>query len=164
MQREIEMSKVNRYLSALYLAICFYCIGVLTMENDVNYSTWHTIGINEFSAYHNTLESLLKYFLFTPLAIAFILNVILSLQNPLKEHRLFLIISAVLLFYIILVSLLIQVPLHNKLDTDFSAYNLDKLIKSHRIFRLPATVGLAIINIIFLNRLIEYRKSGKYLR
>lgn len=62
-----------RLLTAYFVG-SFYVLGALLIENDVNYMTWHQIGPTHFGAYHQVLESHLQVFLFTPMAIQWLLN------------------------------------------------------------------------------------------
>lgn len=70
-----------------YFALSFYVFGGLVIENDVNYPTWYQRDAGSFKAYHHLLEGLLRFFLFTPMAIHLLLNGLLVGHKPLGLPR-----------------------------------------------------------------------------
>ena len=150
-----------KFSITLYFAILFYSIGALTIENDVNYNTWKFISSENFAEYHKHLESLLKFFMFTPLGLSLILNVILVFYKNLKPLRIYFLVSLILLAFIITYSLIIQVPLHIELESNYNENTLNELIKNHKTIRLPATILLFVVNIIPLYKLLNYKKHIK---
>lgn len=126
-----------RLLTAYFVG-SFYVLGALIIENDVHYVTWYQIGSTHFRAYHQALESRLQVFLFTPMAIQLLLNGWLVWRRPTGLPRWPFVVTGLLYGYVVVESLLVQVPLHRALASQYSVELLDQLIASHRVGRLPA--------------------------
>ena len=147
-----------RYFVAIYVALMFYAIGALTIENDVNYDTWRYISHVDFKGFHQHLEVLLTRYMFIPIGIVLIVNVALIFVKSLRTNRWLLVISAVLLSFIVFFSLVVQVPIHKELEVNFNEGHLKQLIDNHNSIRFPATVVLALINVLLLSRLVRTTK------
>ncbi|GAB3913757.1 hypothetical protein GCM10028803_58330 [Larkinella knui] len=141
-------------LRTAYFVVSFYVLGALIIENDVNYSTWYQIESTSFSAYHQSLESHLRIYLFTPMAIQFLLNGLLIRQKPVALRSWF-IVTLVLNGYIIGESLLVQVPIHKALTNRYSVDLIDRLIMYHLWWRLPAELLVGGINTWLLHRCLR---------
>ncbi len=133
-------------LLTVYFAISFYVLGGLLIENDVNYPTWYQLDAVHFGAYHRALENRLRIFLFTPMGIHLLLNGVLIWQKPPGLPRWALVAAFVLSAYVVAESLLVQVPIHEALGVRYSTELIDKLIRYHRLFRLPAELVVGGIN------------------
>ncbi|GAB3220809.1 hypothetical protein [Spirosoma arcticum] len=138
-----------------YFILSFYVLGGLIIENDANYPTWYQLDASHFEAYHYSLESRLSYLLFTPLAIHLLLNGLLVWFPPAGIPRWPLVLTLLLSGYIIVESVLIQVPIHQALAANYSPKLVSQLIDHHRTWRLPAEVLVGSLNAWCLYRVIR---------
>lgn len=143
-----------KYIISLYFSALFYTIGALTIENDANYSTWKYISAQDFKIYHQYLESLLKNLLFLPMGLALVFNLVLIFFKRIRRYRVWFIISALVLLFIGLYSLMVQVPLHMSLEQNYDTGTIQKLIGNHKTVRLPATLVLLGLNILLLAKML----------
>lgn len=137
-----------------YFFFSFYVLGSLVLENDVNYQTWHLIGDENFSEYHRRLEGLLGVFLFLPMTLQLLFNGLLIRFRSSVISRKWVVIMLLFNTYIVVESLLVQVPLHQALEENFNVELLEHLISTHRIFRLPAVILAGGANLYLLGKLV----------
>jgi|GEM_PF-2595038 hypothetical protein len=133
-----------------YFFLSFYVLGSLTLENDVNYSTWHLIGHEHFGGYHSRLEALLGVYLFFPMTLQLLFNGLLVWFGGTVIPRKWVTVTLLLNTYIVVESLLVQVPIHRALEKAFSADLLEQLIMTHRTYRLPAVILAGATNLYML--------------
>lgn len=146
---------MKTYVTTAYFALSFYVFGCLAIENDVNYATWYQLSAGCFHSYHQVLESFLRLFMFTPMGLQLLVNGLLLWRHPANLPRWTLVVTFLLNGYIIAESLLIQVPVHQALEEQFSTALLDQLLLRHRTLRLPAELLVAGLNGWLLHRVIH---------
>lgn len=149
----MSRDSLSLWVARLYLVLAFYVLGALVLENEVNYGTWHLIDPAGFGAYHRALEARLGPALFAPMTLQLLLNLLLVWVRPPSLPRGWVLAALALHGYVIVESLLVQVPLHAQLDHGSTKPLLDRLIHSHRVFRLPAEVAAFGVDLAFLVRL-----------
>lgn len=138
-----------------YFVVSFYVLGALVIENDVNYATWYQIDGTSFQAYQQDLESRLQLYLFTPMAVHWLLNGLLIWLRPTYLPRWLFVCTFVLNGYVMGESLLIQVPIHQALAHRYSVALVDQLILYHQWWRLPAELLVGGLNCWLLYRCLR---------
>jgi len=144
------------YITTLYLVLAFYCFGALIIENDVNYPTWHFISDKDFPVYHQKLESYLNIFFKAPLTLYLFISILFLWWRPNRLKRPIVIISLLLYLYILALSLLAEVPIHNTLNHQKSHQLISNLIFIHRSFRLPAEILLFLCNTYIMYEVVSF--------
>ncbi|HZI23880.1 MAG TPA: hypothetical protein VFD46_02325, partial [Chryseolinea sp.] len=139
------------FLLTAYFMVSFYNFGTLVIENDVNYSTWLCIPLHAFPSYHMELEKRLFVVFMIPLIVQGTLAFVLVITRT-SRHQTLMILTALCIVYILAESLLVQVPIHAKLNTSPSMDLLEELISTHRLYRLPAEIILFFLTGILLFR------------
>jgi hypothetical protein len=134
----------ERYVTAIYLILSFYCLGALVIENDVNYPTWQWIGDQDFPQYHRRLEQLLRVPFMAPLTLLLVANIALVRFHRREVPRYVVWLSAVNCVYLLAESLLVQVPIHATLDHVKTNEVLEELCRTHLYYRLPSEVLLFV--------------------
>lgn len=132
----------DRYVTAIYLILSFYCVGALVIENDVNYRTWQWIGDQDFPQYHRRLEQLLRVPFMAPLTLLLVANLALVRFHRPEVPRYVVWLSAINCVYLLAESLLVQVPIHATLDHVKTDAVLEELRRTHLYYRLPSEVVL----------------------
>ena len=143
----------------LYFIVSFYCFGALVIENDVNYKTWYFIRSSDFPLFHQQLQRLLLPVFMFPLALQLFLCIVLLWAKPSNVSKLYVWALVFLNIYILGISFLLQVPIHDKLNVQKSNALLNELIYTHASYRLPAEVLLFILNGVLLFKLLELKAS-----
>ena len=149
---------VLRSMVTGYFVLSFYTFGALIIENDVNYQTWMAIGEAEFPAYHRKLQELLLPLFMIPLALQLLLSILLLVSRQSFMAKPVIVIIILLNLYIILISFLVQVPIHNELNLHKNSLLLNQLIFTHQRLRLPAEILLFLVNVVQLFKIIRQRE------
>jgi hypothetical protein len=140
----------SRLLTSIYLALVFYCIGAIMIENEVNYRTWLLVGAQEFPAFHTAFDELLFPFFMLPLALCLFFSFLLMVIKPPRKYLLIYIVNFAVLAYFLGISLLLQVPIHQHLNEQHSRGQILKLIDNNTLYRLPAVVLMLVLNFYLL--------------
>ncbi|MFC4874425.1 hypothetical protein [Negadavirga shengliensis] len=149
----------SRLLTSIYLALVFYCIGAIMIENEVNYRTWLLVGAEEFPAFHTTFDELLFPFFKLPLALCLFFSFLLMAIKPPRKYLLIYIVNFAVLTYFLGISLWLQVPIHEQLNEQHSTGQILKLIDNNRLYRSPAVVLMLVSNFYLLYVSIDRRNS-----
>ena len=147
--------KVTLWTTTLYIFFSFYVFGCLVLENDLNYPTWQFIGAAHFPMYHQDLNERLIYILFLPMGIQLMLNVLFIFFHPTKLRKNIIMAALSFHLYVLVESLVMQVPIHAQLQQQFTLESLQLLIQSHRRYRLPGEIAALALDIVILYHLIK---------
>ncbi|MBC8074296.1 MAG: hypothetical protein IAG13_38610 [Deltaproteobacteria bacterium] len=134
----------EKYVTAIYLILSFYCLGALVIENDVNYPSWQWIGDQEFPQFHRRLEQRLLVPFMAPLTLLLVANLAMVWFHLRGVPRYIVWLSAINCVYLLAESLLIQVPIHETLDHVKTNAVLEELHRTHLYYRLPSEVVLFV--------------------
>jgi hypothetical protein len=151
----ILQRSMKAWVLTLYFIISFYCFGALVIENDVNYRTWYFIGSNDFPVFHKHLETRLFPVFMLPLALQLFFSLALLWVNVATINRQYRWALVSLNIYILVISFLLLVPIHEELNIHKTDVLIDKLIRTHELYRLPAETLLFILNSILLFKLLR---------
>ena len=153
-------STLGLVLLAVYVALSCYVFGCLVIENDVNYVAWNEVGAAEFPAFHRAMEAGLRLAMFTPMAVQLVVGLMLIWFRPPWIARGWVIAAVACNLYVVVESMLVQVPLHQMLEQAKSAEHLQALLRSHRLYRLPVEIAGGIVAIVILWRTIRTATSA----
>ena len=154
--------KITVYITTLYLVLSFYCFGALIIENDVNYPTWRFISDADFPVYHQQLESYLNIFFKLSLTLYLFISILFLWRRPSRLKRSTVIIALLLYVYILALSLLMEVPIHETLNHQKSRELVNSLILVHRVYRLPAEILLFFCNTYILYSVVSFSIVPQY--
>ena len=144
-------SAVRLAVLVTYLALSLYILGCFALEHDVNYPTWHHVAPGDFSGFHQALQRGLVYVLFLPLALQVLAGVALVWLRPRWLPRKLVVPAVLLNVYVVVESLLVQVPMQRVLRHAKTGELVDRLIETHRLYRLPGELaGAAFVVLILL--------------
>lgn len=119
-------ASVNFFL--LTFALTFYCLGASFVEGFVNYRTWAFIGPAEFRAYHHALSPRIIATLVVPVALQFLMSILLLWFRPQAVPRWAIVPPIILGAINWASSILIQIPIQAQLSNGFSLELIEKLI------------------------------------
>jgi hypothetical protein len=137
-------------LTVFYFFIIFYLVGVLVIENEVNYRTWLLVGINEFPEIHKAFDHLLTPFLKVPLTIGLLVSWIMVFINQPKKTRILFLSNAIFLTAFVVISLAVHVPIHNQLNEIHDIHQINRLIETNTVYRLPLVIIITGLNLWLL--------------
>ncbi len=126
-----------------------YCLGANCVERFVNYGSWPRLASSDFAAYHRAQQPSIMAFVVAPLAISSLLQVVLLWKRPPEVGRSLVWIMLAASLVGAISTALIQIPIHRKLDSGFSAELIGRLLKTDWIRKAADVVRiLASIEIL----------------
>lgn len=127
-------------LILLNLICSFLMLGVILTTQIVNYPSFLDLSINDFINFHKNYVSRITIIVFPIMVLELILGFILfwNIQNIST------ILIATSILFIFISTLLIQVPLHQKVEKKYDRYLLIQLIKSNWIRTILWTIKCAV--------------------
>ena len=127
-------------LILLNLICSFLMLGVILTTQIVNYPSFLDISINDFINFHKNYVSRITIIVFPIMVLELILGFILfwNIQNIST------ILIATSILFIFISTLLIQVPLHQKVEKKYDRYLLIQLIKSNWIRTILWAIKCAV--------------------
>lgn len=127
-------------LILLNLIFSFLMLGVILTTQIVNYPSFLDLSINDFINFHKNYVSRITIIVFPIMVLELILGFILfwNIQNIST------ILIATSILFIFISTLLIQVPLHQKVEKKYDRYLLIQLIKSNWIRTILWTIKCAV--------------------
>jgi hypothetical protein len=137
------------WLTIAIVLLNAYTFGASCVERFVNYQTWPLLSAADFAAYHRAQQPWIIRFVVVPVALSFVLQIVLCLCKPAGVSWLIALGLLVPSAIGALSTALIQIPIHRRLNADgYSEVLIAKLLrtdwirKAADIVRLAATVGL----------------------
>jgi len=127
-------------LILLNLICSFLMLGVILTTQIVNYPSFLDLSINDFINFHKNYVSRITIIVFPIMVLELILGFILFWN--IKNISTILIATSIL--FIFISTLLIQVPLHQKVEKKYDRYLLIQLIKSNWIRTILWTIKCAV--------------------
>jgi hypothetical protein len=121
-----------------------YSVGANCVERFVNYGSWGRLEGSDFAAYHRAQQPSILVFVVAPLALSLLLQVLLLCNRPAEVGRplLWIMLAASLVGAVSTV--LIQIPIHRKLDNGFSAELLARLLNTDWIRKTADAVRIVV--------------------
>lgn len=71
---------IMRAVAAFFLALSFFVLGCLVVENDVNYPAWRTLPPPEFMRHHAAIETGLQWTMFPAMGVHLLLGIALLVR------------------------------------------------------------------------------------
>lgn len=144
-----------RAAAAAFVALSFFVLGCLVVENDVNYPAWRTLSAAELMRHHAAIETGLMWTMFPAMGAHLLLGVALLIKPwpPLGRRITGLIVVA--FAAILIVSFALVVPLHMEVGASGSQETVEAIISRHRLFRWPVEALAAVASFMGLLRLMR---------
>jgi hypothetical protein len=141
-------SRLEAWLVVAVVMLNAYSVGANCVERFVNYGSWQRLASSDFAAYHRAQQPTIMAFVVAPLAISFLLQVLLLWRRPpgIGIALVWIMIAASLVGF--LSTAFIQIPIHRRLDNGFSAelitllLNTDWIRKAADLVRIVASIAL----------------------
>jgi hypothetical protein len=144
-----------------YISVSFYVLGCLVVENDVYYPAWRLVGPSSFPSFHAVVEAGLKPAMFAPMTLQLLAGLGLVVLGSARVGRRWSIASVSLTLYVVVESLLVQVPIHRALGVAYDPALLERLIFTHRAYRLPAVLAGGALLLVVLWRALRSAPAGE---
>jgi multisubunit Na+/H+ antiporter MnhB subunit len=135
-------SRLETWLVVAVVMLNAYCAGANCVERFVNYGSWQHLTDSDFAAYHRAQQPSILTFVVAPLAISFLLQMLLLWHRPPEVGRalVWLMLAASLVGF--LSTAFIQIPIHRKLDHGFSAELIARLLNTDWIRKVADMVRI----------------------
>lgn len=141
-------SRLDNWLVITVVLLNAYSVGANCVERFVNYGSWQRLADSDFAAYHRAQQPSILTFVVAPLAISFLLQVMLLWYRPVEVVKalVWMMLAASLVGF--LSTAFIQIPIHRKLDHGFSTdliarlLNTDWIRKCADMVRIVASIAI----------------------
>jgi len=135
-------SRLETWLVVAVVMLNAYCAGANCVERFVNYGSWQHLTDSDVPAYHRAQQPSILTFVVAPLAISFLLQMLLLWHRPPEVGRalVWLMLAASLVGF--LSTAFIQIPIHRKLDHGFSAELIARLLNTDWIRKVADMVRI----------------------
>jgi succinate dehydrogenase hydrophobic anchor subunit len=146
---------IMRAVAATFLALSFFVLGCLVVENDVNYPAWRTLPPPELMQHHAAIETGLTWTMFPAMAVHLLLGIALLIRPfpQLGRRAAGLIVAA--FAAVLIVSFALVVPLHIEIGASGAQETVEAIISRHRLFRWPLEALAAVASFAGLLRLLR---------
>ncbi len=147
--------KFKNILTVFYFIFNIYAFGGGVMQGVMNYPAWKIIGVTEFPAFHQSVDSRIFLF-FVPIVFLSVPVSVLMIWfgHPAISRKLLLVMAFINLF-IFIVTVTLAIPIHVQLAQMKSIELIDKLIFYDRYLRIiPGLVGM-ILNFVMLHQIVR---------
>ncbi len=128
------------------------------IENEVNYRTWLLVGKTEFPEFHLKFDELLFPYFKLPIALCLLLSIGLVFNAPTTKLRRVCILNSSLLAYFLVISFVLQVPIHNELNLRHETEKILELIENNIFYRFPAVLLMIVSNFYLLYTVLDEKK------
>ena len=141
-------SRLDTWLVLAVVMLNAYSVGANCVERFVNYGSWHLLAGSDFATYHRAQQPSILAFVVAPLAISFLLQVLLLGHRPPQVGRALVWIMLAASFVGFISTALIQIPIHRKLDHGFSSELIARLLdtdwirKAADVVRIVASIAI----------------------
>lgn len=154
-------NKISSIVFAVYILLGFYVFGGGVVNALVAYKTWRVVGAKEFPEFHHIDSSLIIPLFVVFFFLSFIPQILLLWFRPMIIPK-WLVWLALLFNFITLVStIMIQIPIQQQLDKQFSAELIEKLISTDFLYRRIPMIFLAIINFTMLYKVVRQAVNNR---
>lgn len=135
-------SRLETWLVIAVVMLNAYSVGANCVERFVNYGSWQRLASANFAAYHRAQQPSILGFVVAPLAISFLLQVLLLWDRPPEVGKalVWMMLAASLVGF--LSTAFIQIPIHRKLDHGFSAELIARLLNTDWIRKVADLVRI----------------------
>ena len=147
-------SRLDNWLIITVVMLNAYSVGANCVERFVNYGSWQRLGDSDFAAYHRAQQPSILTFVVAPLAISFLLQVLLLWHRPSEVGRRLIWIMLAASLVGALSTALIQIPIHRKLDHGFSSELIARLLNTDWIRKIADVVRI-VASVAILRKFIK---------
>ncbi len=137
--------EIRNILTVAFFVLAIYAFAGGVVQNFVNYPSWKLIGADDFPRLHKYVVR--RQFIYVPFVFLGVLaNIaVIWFHHPAMSTPL-IVLSAALFLFIVVVTVMLVIPLHMKLDQIKSDELIDRIVKYDRYLRaIPGCIQMIVV-------------------